>query len=153
MKRRSGLFIAGHFFGFTSEGVRVCIYTGFFLIVFSSPQNHLVYQFSRRLRVSVINDQLTLILHTPSFGVIAACLKHAQNIYVSPDPLVSNAVRSCLAALIWHSLPPRCTWGQTDDRNFSYEKRSGLNLCSGACQVVDDTSYSSIGRRRKQNLT
>jgi hypothetical protein len=71
MKKRSGHFIAGHFFGFTSEGVRICIYTGFFLIV-SSPQNHLVYQFSHRLRVSVINDQLTPGMHTPSFGVITA---------------------------------------------------------------------------------
>jgi hypothetical protein len=115
-----GIFIAGHFFGFTSEGVRVCIYTGFFLIVFSSPQNHLVYQFSRRLRVSVINDQLTLTAHTPSFGVIAACFTGAIHLRIVGPTLESNAVRSCLAAF---SLPPRCTWGQTDDRNFSYEKQ------------------------------
>ena len=76
-------------FGFTPEGVRVCIYTGFFLIcIFVTPPNHLLYQFIRRQRVSdITNDQPTVSLHHTSWWVWNdwRLLVRTQKYYVSLD--------------------------------------------------------------------
>ena len=63
-------------------GFRVCIYMGLDpVIVFSSPQNNLLYQFPIIVSPSIHLDQLTASVHAPSFfffffGVIAACPPH-----------------------------------------------------------------------------
>jgi hypothetical protein len=79
---RCGLF-CWYFWVYVRGGVRVCIYTGFFLIVFSSPQNHSLYQCSRHLRVPVTNDQLTASLYT-HLVLNDPLLLAARNGYVSP---------------------------------------------------------------------
>jgi hypothetical protein len=126
-----GLF-CWYFWVYVRGGVRVCIYTGFFLIVFSSPQNHSLYQCSRHLRVPVTNDQLTASLYT-RLVLNDPLLLAARNGYVSPGAAHAHGLtriptsQSRRLELAWCTTV-LCTWGQSDDGNLREEVRIELQL-------------------------